>query len=291
MKLLTYKSKLTGQVCAGVSFDGLRVFSLAELGQPEGMSALDFIRRLDCDFDSVRAPAAGGEAVAEAELLAPIPQPAGNIICIGLNYKAHVTESDSAGVIQHSGDRPEAVYFTKNVNAVLAPGGLIDGHFDICDSLDYESELAVVIGKDAYQVPKEEAGEYIFGFSVLNDVTARAIQHDRTQWFMGKSLDTFCPMGPWIVTRDELGAAPEKAIRSYVNGELRQNGNTGDLIHSIAEIIEDLSSGITLRAGTIIATGTPAGVGMGFKPPKYLKSGDVVRCEIEGVGVLENTVK
>ena len=291
MKLLTYKSKRTGQICAGISFDGVQVFSLEELGLPEGTSALAFIRGLGCDFDSVQAPAAGGEAIAEVALLAPIPQPANNVICVGLNYRAHVTESDDAGVIQHSSPRPEAVYFTKNVNEALAPGGLIDGHPNICDSLDYESELAVVIGKDAFHVSKEEAGDYIFGFSVLNDVTARAIQQGRTQWFLGKSLDTFCPMGPWIVTRDELGAAPELPIRSYINGELRQNGNTGDLIHSIAEIIEDLTAGITLRAGTIIATGTPAGVGMGFQPPKYLKSGDVVRCEIEGIGVLENAVK
>lgn len=291
MKLLTYKSAMTGEVCAGVSFDGEKVFSLEALGWPKGSSALDFIRALGCDFSRLQAPAEGGEAIEGVELLAPIPQPANNVICIGLNYMAHRAESDNAGVIQHSGERPEAVYFTKNVNEATAPGGFIDGHFNICDSLDYESELAVIIGKDAYHVSREEAGEYIFGFSVANDVTARSLQKGRTQWFFGKSLDTFFPMGPWIVTADELGAAPALPIRSYINGELRQNGNTGDLIHSVAEIIEDLSQGITLRAGTILATGTPAGVGMGFKPPKYLKSGDVIRCEIEGIGILENTVK
>ena len=198
-------------------------------------------------------------------------------------------ESDRAGILEPA--KAEAAYFTKHVNEAIRPGGAIDGHFDICDSLDYECELAVILGRDAYQVSREEAGDFIFGFSVANDVTARNIQKGRGQWFFGKSLDSFFPMGPWIVTRDELGAAPDLAIRSFVNGEPRQNSRTSCLIHSVAEIIEDLSRGITLRAGTIIATGTPSGVGMGFDPPRYLRSGDRVRCEIEGIGALENSVR
>ncbi len=289
MKILTYISARGGAPRAGVSFDGETVFSLEELGWPQGMGVLDLIRALDGRFDRLRAPASGGEALDGVRLLAPIPQPANNVICVGLNYKSHVAESDSAGILEPA--KEDAVYFTKNVNRATDPGGLIDGHFDICDSLDYESELAVVLGRDAYRVPKERAGDYIFGFTVANDVTARSIQKGRGQWFLGKSLDSFFPLGPWIVTADELGTAPALPIRSYVNGELRQNGHTGDLIHSVAEIIEDLSRGITLRAGTILSTGTPAGVGMGFRPPRYLKSGDLVRCEIEGIGVLENRVK
>ena len=289
MKLLTYMDP-NGRETAGLSLDGERVFSLAELGYA-GMDALGFIRSGSTPEDAEkRAQGLRGTKLADVELLAPIPRPERNVICIGLNYKAHVAESNNAGILADA-EKPEAVYFSKNAGSVLAPGGLIDGHFDICDSLDYESELAVIIGKDACQVRAEEAGDYIFGFTVANDVTARNLQKGRGQWFLGKGLDTFCPLGPWIVTKDELGAAPNRPIRSYVNGELRQNGYTGDLIHSVAEIIEDLSRGITLPAGTIIATGTPSGVGMGFQPPRYLKSGDVVRCEIEGIGALENKVK
>ena len=290
MKLLTYRDKTDGQARAGVSFDGATVYPLAALGF-EGLDALGFIKALECRFDRVQVPAgAEGLPLESLELLSPIPHPEHNVLCVGLNYRAHVAESHNAGILGKV-EKPEAVYFTKNVNEALAPGGQIDGHFDICDSLDYESELAVILGRDAYRVGKEEAGDYIFGFSVANDVTARALQKGRGQWFFGKSLDTFFPFGPWIVTRDELGAAPALPIRSYVNGELRQNGSTGDLIHSVAELIEDLSRGMTLKAGTILSTGTPAGVGMGFDPPRYLVSGDVVRCEIEGIGVLENRVK
>lgn len=289
MKLLTYKSAALGRVTAGISFDGERVHSLEELGFSPQTDALAFIRELGCDFGRVCPPEGPGEALCQVELLAPIPHPANNVICIGLNYRDHVAESDRAGIVEPP--RADASYFTKNVNRAVAPGEDIDGHFDICDSLDYEAELAVVIGRDAYHVSAKEAGDYIFGFSVANDVTARHLQQGRGQWFFGKSLDGFFPMGPWIVTRDELGPAPALPIRCTVNGELRQNGNTGDLIHSAAEIIADLSAGITLRAGTILSTGTPSGVGMGFDPPRFLKPGDRVRCEIEGIGVLENGVK
>lgn len=290
MKLLTFRNKSDARACAGVSFDGTTVYPLSALGYGD-MDALEFIKAVGCRFDGVPIPVGAEPLPLEGlELLAPIPHPERNVICIGLNYKAHVAESNNAGILGKV-EKPEAVYFTKNVNEALAPGGLIDGHFDICDALDYETELAVVLGRDAYRVSREEAGDYIFGFSVINDVTDRSLQKGRGQWFLGKSLDTFFPMGPWIVTRDELGTAPNLPIRSYVNGELRQNGFTGDLIHSVAEIIEDLSRGMTLKAGTILATGTPAGVGMGFDPPKYLVSGDVVRCEIDGIGILENRVK
>lgn len=289
MKLLTYKSARLGRVTAGISFDGERVYSLEELGFPPQADALAFIQDLGCDFSRISQPEGPGEAISQVELLAPIPYPANNVICIGLNYRDHVAESNRAGIVDPP--KAEAAYFTKNVNRTTAPGEDIDGHFNICDSLDYEAELAVIIGRDAYHVPEAEAGDFIFGYSIANDVTARHLQKGRGQWFFGKSLDSFFPMGPWIVTRDELGEAPALAIRSYVNGELRQNGNTGDLIHSAAEIIADLSAGITLRAGTIIATGTPSGVGMGFDPPRFLKSGDRVRCEIEGIGALENGIK
>ena len=173
----------------------------------------------------------------------------------------------------------------------MPPNGWIDSHPGLVEQLDYEAELAVVIGRTAKDVPANQAGEYIFGYTILNDVSARVLQTAHKQWYFGKGLDGFTPMGPWITTADEVAFPPALAISSKVNGELRQHSNTSLLMTGIAEIIEELSSGITLLPGTIIATGTPAGVGMGFDPPKFLKSGDVVECTIEGIGTLCNTVR
>lgn len=226
-------------------------------------------------------------AASEVKLLAPIPQPRHNVICLGLNYSNHAAEA-AAAFDSFKIKKGEASYFTKQVNRAAAPGAVIDGHFDINDSLDYEVELAVIIGKDAYKVKAEDAEKYVFGYTVLNDVSARNLQTKHNQWFFGKSLDDFAPMGPWIVSGDEIGIREPLGIRCYVNGEERQNSSTGNLIYDIPYIIEELSSGMTLQAGTIISTGTPEGVGM--KMGKYLTSGDVVRCEIDKIGVLENTV-
>ena len=173
----------------------------------------------------------------------------------------------------------------------MRPGGHIDGHFDLVERLDYEAELAVVIGKDASHVEEADAAEYVLGYTIINDVSARQVQTRHKQWYFGKSLDGFTPMGPCIVTADEFEFPPRLSIQSKVNGELRQNSNTELLIFGIPHIIRELSQGITLKAGTIIATGTPAGVGMGFEPPRFLKSGDQVECIIEGIGSLKNTVK
>ncbi len=173
----------------------------------------------------------------------------------------------------------------------MADGGFIDGHFDIVDSLDYEVELAVVIGKAAKKVSEEEAFDYVLGYTVLNDVSARNLQTAHKQWYFGKGLDGFTPMGPWIATKDEFSNPPALKIRSIVNGELRQNSTTDLLIFGIAHVISELSQGMTLQPGTIIAMGTPAGVGMGFVPPNFLKAGDTVVCEIEGIGSLTNIVK
>ena len=159
------------------------------------------------------------------------------------------------------------------------------------ERLDYEAELAVIIGKTAKNVPAEQAEEYIFGYTVLNDVSARVLQTSHKQWYFGKSLDGFTPMGPAIVTADEIPFPPKLRISACVNGEVRQDSTTDLLITGIADIIAELSSGMTLLPGTIIATGTPAGVGMGFDPPKFLKSGDTVECSIEGIGTLRNIVR
>jgi len=232
-----------------------------------------------------------GIALADVELLAPIPEPSHDIICLGLNYKSHDREVPEAFAKEKLQERTVPVYFSKRVNKAVAPDGFIDGHFNIVDSLDYECELAVIIGKDTKDVEEKDAADYIFGYTIINDVSARNVQTTHKQWYFGKSLDDFAPMGPCIVTAEDFDFPPALDIRCRVNGELRQNSNTKHLVHSIAFIISELSKGMTLKAGTIIATGTPGGVGIGMNPPKFLKSGDVIECEIEGIGTLTNTVK
>jgi len=221
---------------------------------------------------------------------APIIYPAQDIICLGINYAEHAKESAKFRKEVFGGDRPFPIYFSKRVDKAVADGGEIPAYVGLVDSLDYESELAVIIGKDAKNVSEEEAFDYIFGYTIVNDVSARNLQSRHSQWYMGKSLDGFTPMGPCIVTKDEFDMPPKVAVRSYVNGELRQNSNSELLITGIAHIIAELSRGMTLKAGTIISTGTPSGVGMGFVPPRFLKPGDVVVCEIEGIGEIKNVV-
>ena len=223
-------------------------------------------------------------------LLAPIPRPRQDIICLGMNYRDHLTEAanyDSA----FAKERPVTVYFSKRVSQAVAPEGFIERHADLTNRLDYENELAVIIGKSAKNVKAADAADYIFGYTIVNDVSAREVQTSHKQFYFGKGLDGFTPMGPCITTADEIAFPPALTLTTRVNGELRQNSNTELLLNSIAEIIQELSSGMTLLPGTIIATGTPAGVGMGFDPPKFLKPGDVVECSIEGIGTLRNTVR
>jgi 2-keto-4-pentenoate hydratase/2-oxohepta-3-ene-1,7-dioic acid hydratase in catechol pathway len=223
--------------------------------------------------------------------MAPIPNPKQDIICLGINYMAHAVESARYKKEAFGGDRPYAVYFSKRVTAATGDGDYIPSYPELVDSLDYEVELAVIIGKDAKNVTKEDTFDYVFGYTIMNDVSARNLQTRHKQWYFGKSLDGFTPMGPCIVTKDEFSTPPVLKICSKVNGELRQNSTTDLMITSIEDAIHELSQGMTLKAGTIIAMGTPAGVGMGFQPPRFLTAGDVVECEIEGIGHLKNTVK
>ncbi len=228
--------------------------------------------------------------LSDVELLAPIPHPAQDVICLGINYYDHAAESDS--VTGKSDNVPKAaIYFSKRVNESVAPGGAIDSHSDIVPDLDYEAELAVVIGKEACKVSEAEALDYVFGYTILNDVSARTIQTVHSQWYFGKSLDGFTPIGPWIVTPDEFDINSKAKIQSFVNGELRQNSTIDLLIFNVQHCISELSQGMTLLPGTIISMGTPAGVGMGFNPPKWMHPGDTVSCVIEGIGELTNTVK
>lgn len=228
--------------------------------------------------------------VEETETLAPIPNPKQDIICLGINYMAHAEESARYKKEAFGGDRPFAVYFSKRANECVATEGNIPSYPELVDSLDYECELAVIIGKNAKNVSEENAFDYVFGYTILNDVSARNLQTRHKQWYFGKSLDGFCPMGPDIITEDEFDRPPVLTIQSYINGELRQNSNTGLLIFDIPHVISELSQGTTLKAGTIISMGTPAGVGMGFQPPKFLKKGDVIECRIEKIGRLKNYV-
>ncbi|NLI53310.1 MAG: fumarylacetoacetate hydrolase family protein [Clostridiales bacterium] len=229
-------------------------------------------------------------AKSAVRLLAPIPCPAQDVICLGVNYLAHAEETGFSHSNAPGAERPYPIFFSKRVNRAVADGEPIPAHQNIVDSLDYEAELAVIIGKDAFHVSAEDVPAYIFGYTVLNDVSARNVQTNHQQWYFGKSLDGFTPMGPCIVTADEISFPPALRITATVNGELRQDSLTSLLVTGIAQIVSDLSQGMTLRAGTIISTGTPSGVGLGFHPPKYLKPGDVVVCSIEGIGDLTNTV-
>ena len=231
----------------------------------------------------------GAAPVEEIKVVSPIAEPDQDIICLGINYMDHAKES--ARFQKEEFSKPEkAIYFSKRVNRTNDPDGIIPAHKNLTNQLDYEAELAVIIKKDAKDVKPGEVKDYIFGYTIMNDVSAREVQTEHKQWYFGKSLDGFTPLGPCIMTVDSTAFPPVLKIQSKVNGELRQNSNTGLFIHGIEEVICELTKGMTLKAGTIIATGTPAGVGMGFVPPKFLETGDVVECIIEGIGTLRNTV-
>jgi 2-keto-4-pentenoate hydratase/2-oxohepta-3-ene-1,7-dioic acid hydratase in catechol pathway len=232
-------------------------------------------------------------ALADVQLIAPVPKPRRNIFCVGKNYFAHAREFAGSGFDSSAkaGEDipPDPIYFTKVPESVVGPGAAIEMPA-ASEAIDYEAELTVIIGRGGKGITAKDAMAHVWGYTIINDVTARDWQSRHKQWLLGKSFDTFCPMGPWLVSADECDGT-NTGVRCYVNGEERQNASTTDLIFGIPKLIETLSAGITLYPGDIIATGTPVGVGIGFKPPKYLKSGDVVRVEIDGIGTLENPVR
>jgi 2-keto-4-pentenoate hydratase/2-oxohepta-3-ene-1,7-dioic acid hydratase in catechol pathway len=233
------------------------------------------------------ASADGIEAVESVRLLAPIPLPRRNVVCVGLNYAEHVAESKS--VVGE--DLPKApVFFTKPPQTVIGPDAPIRWHPDVSTKVDWEAELAVIIGRECRDVPESDAMSVVFGYTVANDVTARDLQRRHQQWYKGKGLDGFCPLGPAIVTADEIANPQALDIACRVNGETMQSSNTRHMIFPIARLIAEWSAGMTLLPGDILLTGTPSGVGVGRNPPVYLKPGDVVECEVEGIGVLRNTV-
>ena len=230
----------------------------------------------------------------DLELLAPIPKPIRNIFCVGRNYHEHAQEFHDSGFDATAGADaiPEhPIIFTKATTSVSGPNDPIPAYLDSTNSTDYEGELAVIIGKEGRGISKERAFDHIYGYTVSNDVTARTLQHQHKQWFLGKSLDGYCPMGPMIVTTDETGHPDTFTLETKVNGEPRQKASVADLIFDIPTLIECISTLITLEPGDIIATGTPVGVGIGYEPPVFLKKGDVVEVKIEPIGTIRNIVE
>jgi len=262
-------------------------------GWPDSLQALIGVG--PARWQTLAAEAKGAKAMdapparPSAEWLAPIPRPTKNIMCLGWNYADHVSESAQA-----SGRKTESpkdpVVFTKNATSVAGPYADIPAHAGVTEQLDWEVELGVIIGVGGRAIPRERALQHVFGYTVINDVSARDLQFRHKQFFLGKSLDGSCPMGPVVVTADEIPNPQNLKLRSWVNGALKQDGNTRDMIFDIATIIETLSRAMTLEPGDIIATGTPSGVGFARTPPEFLKAGDVVECEVKGIGRLVNRI-
>lgn len=234
---------------------------------------------------------AGAIVSAGATLLAPIPRPRKNVLCVGRNYAEHIAEGDRAQK-QNVGVTEYPVFFTKPPTSIVAPDGDILVFPNVSESIDYEVELAVVIGTTGRNIPKSSAMDHVFGYTILNDVSARDIQRRHGgQYFKGKGLDGSCPLGPWIMTADAIADPHGLSIGLRVNGEQRQDGTTADMIFDIPTLIASLSEGMTLEPGDIIATGTPSGVGYAMDPPQFLRDGDTVVCEISGIGTLSNIVR
>ena len=295
MKFVTYEYK--NETLAGILIEAKIVpimEVMRELKLPEVSGLQEFIEIADDTLirtleAQVKSKGFNTLELSEVKLLAPLPYPKRNVFCIGKNYEDHAKEIKITQISDNF--IPEyPIYFTKVASPAIATGDNICFSKDTTTQVDYEAELAVIIGKEGTNIKPEDVREYIFGYTVANDVSARDLQVKHKQWFKAKSLDTFCPMGPVIVHKNDIAFPVELNIQCRVNGELRQNSNTRNMIFDIEYIISDLSKGFTLKPGDIICTGTPAGVGMGFQPPKMLKDGDVVECYVENIGTIVNTV-
>ncbi len=266
---------------------------LVSLGKTKVNSMIEFIGIYNDEIESIEESIKDKKfeviPLTSVKLNAPIDRPRRNVFCLGKNYIEHVKEVDST-VISSEGIPKAPIYFTKATNTCTGDGDEIRFSKSVTKRVDYEVELAVVIGKEGINIKEEDAEDYIFGYTIVNDVSARDLQVRHNQWFKGKSLDTFCPMGPSLVHKSEISFPVQLNISSTVNGEVRQNSNTKNLIFNIANIISDLSKGFTIKPGDIISTGTPSGVGIGFKPEKLLKNGNIVECTIEKIGKISNTV-
>ena len=271
-----------------VAPDGRTITALDLQSAPPGRGMLALIEQL---AGGGAQPAATGAAIllTDLRLEAPIPVPRRNVWCVGRNYHAHARELQ-ASVFKNNTADPASwpIFFTKAPETVVGPNdAVVMPGEQVSSQIDYEAELTIVIGKGGKNIPRDKAMDHVFGYTIVNDVTARDVQMRHQQWDLGKSFDTFCPMGPWIVTADELDGSNTR-VRLWVNGELRQDARTTDLIFDLPSLIETCSRGITLYPGDLIATGTPSGVGMGMTPPSWLKAGDSVKIAIDGIGEIEN---
>ena len=286
MKIATYL--VNDQRYVGLVSADDRTVTALDLPRAEALKgALSVIETLAAG-GKMPATTGGPVALADVALDAPIPLPRRNLWCVGRNYHAHAKELATSVFKDNSANTEEwPIVFTKVPECVVGPQDAVRVPVEVTTAVDYEAELAVVIGKGGKNISRAAAMEHVFGYTIVNDVSARDVQVRHQQWDMGKSFDTFCPMGPWIVTADVLDGRQTR-VRCWVNGELRQDGRTEDLIFDIPTLIETISRGITLYPGDVIATGTPAGVGMGMQPPRYLAAGDVVRIEVDGIGAIEN---
>jgi 2-keto-4-pentenoate hydratase/2-oxohepta-3-ene-1,7-dioic acid hydratase in catechol pathway len=291
MKFATLEVQDT-QFLAIVDAEKQRYWPVADLVPGFSGDAVALIRTY-AELSGKLKTAGDGKALAEARMMAPILNPPRNIFCVGKNYHDHAIEFSNSGFDsgakagEHIPEAPQV--FTKPMSSIVGPGAKVPSYPHITEQLDYEAELAVVIGKKGIGISKADAYDHVFGYTIINDFTARDLQKLHRQWFLGKSLDGFCPMGPYLVTADEVDLDTMR-VQCHVNGEPRQDALVSQLIFDIPTIIETISAGIELQPGDIIATGTPAGVGIGFNPPRFLRSGDVMRIEISGLGVLENEV-
>ncbi|MDQ1079605.1 fumarylacetoacetate hydrolase family protein [Pseudoroseomonas cervicalis] len=277
-----------------VDAEGQRYWPLAELapGLPSDMAGV--IAAL-AGGARIPEPTGPGQALPEEKLLAPLPNPPRNIFCVGKNYHAHAKEFAGSGYDSSSTSAADAVpkapiIFSKPYTSISGPWDDIPLWPGLDQGVDYEAELAVVIGQGGRNIARQDALRHVFGYTLVNDVTARDLQGTHKQWLLGKGIDGFCPMGPWIVTADEIGARPMR-ITCQVNGEARQDASTADLIFDVPELIETISRSMALLPGDVIATGTPEGVGIGFRPPRFLREGDVVECAIEGIGRIRNRLR
>ena len=286
MRIATYVFQ--GRRLVGiVSEDGA---SIAPLPYDEGEAARGVLALIERQAagEPLRSPSGERVPTRDVRLEAPVPLPRRNLWCVGRNYQAHAKEL-SASVFKANSADPKTwpIVFTKVPECVVGPHDDVRLPGEASTQIDYEAELTIVIGKGGRNIARERALEHVFGYTIVNDVTARDVQMRHQQWDLGKSFDTFCPMGPWIATADAFDGTNTR-VRCWVNGELRQDAQTTDFIFDIPTLIETCSRGITLYPGDLIATGTPAGVGMGMTPPRWLQAGDVVKIEIDGLGVIEN---
>lgn len=292
MRLVTFEDS------SGRRFGVLEGESIRDVvaGDPElPMELLEVIRGGQETLGRIRRAMAASPSlpVGDVRLLAPIPEPAGDVIAVGRNYREHAEEFTESGfdASEKAVVPPVPVIFTKARSSVIGPGSPIVSSNDPTKTTDYEGEFGVVIGKETRSVSASDVFDHIFGYTIINDVTARELQSRHVQWFVGKSPDTFCPMGPCIVTSDELPDLSATELRTIVNGEARQAFSLSDMIFDIPSLVVTLSEVMTLRPGDLIATGTGPGVGIGFDPPRFLQAGDLVEISVDGIGTLSNPVE